>query len=170
MPPTATQNVDVAHDTSASVLPALLGFGLVAAAHPPAVKVSINVRECVVVPIVSLPTATHCVAETQVTPERELLPDPRSGLATTVQDAPFQRSISVRFVGSSPRDPTAMHVVAEGQLTALSTLTPVPEFGLLTTLQLLRSRISIKVLRAVSDSYVPTATHIVVTLQVTPSR
>src|SRR5207249_5514126 len=84
------------------------------------------------------PTAQMSLAETAVTPESSLSPDPRFGLVMMLQLVPFQCSISVWWVPLRLGEyPTAQMSLAETAVTPESSLSPDPRFGLVMMQQLL---------------------------------
>jgi hypothetical protein len=89
-------------------------------------------------PMLLVPTAVQAAAETQDTPERGSPSDPRLGLGTTDQLAPFQDSMRVlgRRSVLSALLPTAVQAAAETQDTPERPLALDPGLGLGTTVQL----------------------------------
>src|SRR2546427_599658 len=114
--------------------------------RPPSVKSSV------------LPTAQTSLGETAVTPVMKLFPlvvGKGFGLGTTLQEVPFQCSVSVAVV--PPTAPTAQASPGEIAATPRRSLRPEPTLGLATTDHLVPFQCSVSVRSTDPTSWNPAA-------------
>jgi hypothetical protein len=139
--PTATQLLVLAHDTLASELPNLSGFGLATKDHCVPFHCSTSVG-CDTVPVRLLPTAKQLVVLAHDTP-RSVPPPVSFGIVLTDQLVPSHCSTNV----SEPACPVAKQVVALAHDTAVSASKPElgVGLGLATIDQLVPFHCSVKV-------------------------
>jgi hypothetical protein len=123
--PTAPQCPGLEQETDVSQPPKIDGFGLGVTVQRVPSQVSISVLKSL-----RRPTATHCVALGQETPESTL--PCGEGVCTNFHRVPFHCSIKTLGDDGWPTCPTAKHVVSLAHATAESHAT-LPGFGVATT-------------------------------------